>query len=142
MRTWPLLEEAVEDPTTDPFKKVNGEGAMSYYAKRPDMINLFGKAIGGMSVPFMKEMLDCYDGFQGVETLVDVGGNYGACLRMIMQKYPTMRKGINYDLPQVVAYAPDIPGACVLTFLAIRSDRYHHFSSERIGLFLFQNEVN
>ena len=116
MRAWPLVGEAVEDPTSVPFKKANGEGAMSYYAKQPDMMNLFGKAMRGMSVPYMREMLECYDGFLGVETLVDVGGNYGDCLLMIMQKYPTVRKGINFDLPHVVAFAPEIPGAYVFTF--------------------------
>ncbi|KAL1290880.1 hypothetical protein HN51_059420 [Arachis hypogaea] len=110
INTWPFVAEAVEDPTTVPFKKANGDGAMSYYSKRPNMINLFGKAMRSVSVPFMREMLENYDGFNGVESLVDVGGNYGDCLEMIMQRYPNIRKGINFDLPHVVAHAPPLPG--------------------------------
>ncbi|TKY73844.1 Caffeic acid 3-O-methyltransferase [Spatholobus suberectus] len=110
MRTWPLVGEAVEDPTVDPFLKANQESTIEYYTKRPEEMNLIHKAFAGMSGPFMREMLEVYDGFQGVETLVDVGGNSGICLRMIMEKYPNVRKGINYDLPDMLASAPYIPG--------------------------------
>ncbi|RDX65397.1 Caffeic acid 3-O-methyltransferase, partial [Mucuna pruriens] len=110
MRSWPLVGEAVEDPTREPFVKANGESAIEYYTKRPDVMPLIYKSLSGMCVPFMREMLQVYDGFQGVETLVDVGGNSGVSLRMIMEKYPNVHKGINYDLPDMVATAPHIPG--------------------------------
>ncbi|XP_061355103.1 nicotinate N-methyltransferase 1-like [Gastrolobium bilobum] len=110
MRAWPLVEEAVEDPTVEPFVKVNGESAIAHYMKQPDIMDLIYKALSGISVPFMREMLELYDGFQGVKTLVDVGGNSGVCLRMIMEKYPNILKGINYDLPDMVALAPQFPG--------------------------------
>ncbi|TKY73843.1 Flavone 3'-O-methyltransferase 1 [Spatholobus suberectus] len=86
------------------------ESPIEYYVKRPTEMALYYKSMAGMCVPFMREMLEVYDGFQGVETLVDVGGNFGVTLRMIMDKYPNVRKGINYDLPGIVASAPDISG--------------------------------
>ncbi|KAK7350880.1 hypothetical protein VNO77_09912 [Canavalia gladiata] len=110
MRAWPLIGEAVEDPTIQPFVKANKESAFEYYLKRPDEMNLFLKSLSGISVPLMKDMLNKYDGFIGVETLVDVGGNSGITLRMIMDKYPNVLKGINYDLPGMVASAPPISG--------------------------------
>ncbi|CAJ1974700.1 unnamed protein product [Sphenostylis stenocarpa] len=110
MRAWPLVGEAVEDPRREPFKKANHESAIEYYTKRPEEMKLIHNSFTGMCVPFMREMLEAYDGFQGVETLVDVGGNSGICLRMIMDKHPNVRKGINYDLPEMVAHAPHIPG--------------------------------
>ncbi|KAK7838516.1 caffeic acid 3-o-methyltransferase [Quercus suber] len=66
MRAWPLVHEAVVDPTLEPFVKVNGEPAYSYYGKRPEMNGLMVKAMSGASVPFMKAFLDVYDGFDGV----------------------------------------------------------------------------
>ncbi|PNX96172.1 caffeic acid 3-O-methyltransferase-like protein [Trifolium pratense] len=60
-------------------------------------------------VPFNREMLESYDGFKGVETLVDVGGNSGVTLNMIMQKYPNILKGINYDFPDMISSAPQYP---------------------------------
>ncbi|XP_007027514.2 PREDICTED: caffeic acid 3-O-methyltransferase [Theobroma cacao] len=110
MRVWPLMHEAVLDPTSEPFVKVNGEAAYSYYGKKPEMNRLMQKAMSGVSVPFMRAILNSYDGFKGVKRLVDVGGSVGECLRMILQKHPHVEEGINFDLPEVVAKAPTIPG--------------------------------
>ncbi|KAH1039626.1 hypothetical protein J1N35_041369 [Gossypium stocksii] len=109
MRAWPLVHEAVLNPTWEPFVKANGEGAYSYYGKKPEMNGLMQKAMSGVSVPFMRAILDGYDGLTGVKRLVDVGGSAGDCLRMILQKYPHV-EGINFDLPEVVAKAPSITG--------------------------------
>jgi len=109
MAAWPLVHEAVVDPACEPFVKANGEPAYGYYGKRPEMTGLMQQAMSGVSVPFVKAMLAGYDGFQGVQRLVDVGGSAGDCLRMILQKHPNVREGINFDLPEVVAKAPQIP---------------------------------
>ncbi|KAB2035029.1 hypothetical protein ES319_D04G124000v1 [Gossypium barbadense] len=92
MRAWPLVHEAVLNPTSEPFVKANGEGAYSYYGKKPEMNGLMQKAMSGVSVPFMRAILDGYDGLKGVKRLVDVGGSAGDCLRMILQKYPMLRE--------------------------------------------------
>ncbi|KAK9192767.1 hypothetical protein WN944_003460 [Citrus x changshan-huyou] len=110
MSAWPLVHEAVLDPTIEPFVKVHGEPAYSYYGKKPEMNGLMRKAMSGVSVPFMTSVLDGYDGFKGVKRLVDVGGSAGDCLRMILQKHPFICEGVNFDLPEVVAEAPSIPG--------------------------------
>ncbi|EXB75933.1 Caffeic acid 3-O-methyltransferase [Morus notabilis] len=110
MRAWSLLHEAVVDPTTEPFAKANGEPAYKYYGKMPEMNGLMQRAMSGVSVPFMKAILNGYDGFEGVRRLVDVGGSAGDCLRMILQKYPNVTEAINFDLPEVVARAPHVPG--------------------------------
>ena len=57
----------------------------------------------------MKKLLENYKGFEGVSTLVDVGGGIGATLNMIISKHPTI-KGINFDLPHVIQDAPTYPG--------------------------------
>ncbi|KAI4371335.1 hypothetical protein MLD38_019583 [Melastoma candidum] len=110
MRAWPLVHEAVLDPSAEPFVKANGEPAYSYYGKRPEMNGLMQAAMSATSVPFMRAMLEGYDGFSGAERVVDVGGSAGDCLRMILARYPTVREGLNFDLPEVVAKAPAIPG--------------------------------
>ncbi|XP_010267318.1 PREDICTED: caffeic acid 3-O-methyltransferase [Nelumbo nucifera] len=110
MKAWPILHEAVVDPKEEPFVKANGEPAYSYYGDKSEMNELMQKAMSGVSVPFMKAILEGYNGFKGVERLVDVGGSAGDCLRMILHKHPHVREGINFDLPEVVAKAPNIPG--------------------------------
>ncbi|RVW72663.1 Caffeic acid 3-O-methyltransferase [Vitis vinifera] len=53
----------------------------------------------------MKRILQIYKGFEGLKVLVDVGGGIGVTLSIITSKYPHI-KGINYDLPHVLADAP------------------------------------
>ncbi|KAJ1427638.1 S-adenosyl-L-methionine-dependent methyltransferase [Sesbania bispinosa] len=57
----------------------------------------------------MKRILKLYKGFEGVSTLVDVGGGIGQALKLILSEYPSI-KGINFDLPQVIQHAPPHPG--------------------------------
>ncbi|CAL9246557.1 unnamed protein product [Arabidopsis halleri] len=110
MRAWPLVHTAVVEPETEPYVKANGEAAYAQYGKSEEMNGLMQKAMSGVSVPFMKAILDGYDGFKSVDNLVDVGGSAGDCLRMILNQFPNVREGINFDLPEVVAKAPNIPG--------------------------------
>ncbi|XP_068640559.1 nicotinate N-methyltransferase 1 [Aristolochia californica] len=111
LRAWPLLHTAVKDPAVEPFVKANGVSAYSYYGENPEMNELMQRAMSGVSVPFMEAVLDGYaEGFGGIRRLVDIGGSSGACLKMIMEKYPNVEEGINFDLPEVVGKAPNFPG--------------------------------
>lgn len=111
MKAWSVVHEAVVDSSTEPFVKANdGETAYGMYGKKPEMNELMQKAMSGVSVPFMKRVLENYDGFKGVERLVDVGGSAGDCLMMIIEKYDNIKEGVNFDLPEVVAKAPKIDG--------------------------------
>lgn len=112
VRAWLLVDQAVVGPTSKtPFEVANGEPAYDYYGKNEEMNGLMQRAMAGVSVPFMKAVLGGgYDGFDGVVRLVDVGGSAGDCLKMIMSKYGGIKEGINFDLPEVVAQAPQIPG--------------------------------
>ncbi|KAF9625383.1 hypothetical protein IFM89_022175 [Coptis chinensis] len=53
----------------------------------------------------MKTILQIYKGFEGLKTVVDVGGGTGATINMIAEKHPLV-KGINFDLPHVIKDAP------------------------------------
>ncbi|XP_021715143.1 caffeic acid 3-O-methyltransferase-like [Chenopodium quinoa] len=112
VRAWTLVDHAVVGPTSKtPFEVANGEPAYDYYGKNDEMNELMQRAMAGVSVPFMKAIVGGgYDGFDGVGRLVDVGGSAGDCLKMIMSKYSCIKEGINFELPEVVAQAPQIPG--------------------------------
>ncbi|GAU27357.1 hypothetical protein TSUD_55090 [Trifolium subterraneum] len=47
MRAWPLVHEAVVDPSKEPFERANGEGAYDYYLKKSEMNELMLKAMSG-----------------------------------------------------------------------------------------------
>ena len=49
-------------------------------------------------------VLEKYEGFRDVKTMVDVGGGTGAVMRAVVKKHPHIH-GIVFDLPQVIAEA-------------------------------------
>lgn len=76
----------------------------------------FNDAMADLSATQTRKILEVYCGFDGIATLVDVGGGKGATLNMIVSKYPSI-KGINFDLPQVIEHAPPYPGTLIITYL-------------------------
>ena len=107
---WPRLHEAVLDPAgAEPFARAHaGLPAYAYYGQDREANEVMLRAVTGVSEPFMEVPLDGYfpgGGIEGVAMLVDVGGSSGAFLAMIMSRVPTIRQGLNFDLPDVVAAA-------------------------------------
>ena len=63
----------------------------------------------------VKKILETYKGFAQIKHLVDVGGNLGVTLSLIVSKYPHI-KATNFDLPQVIDHAPVYPGMFILAY--------------------------
>ncbi|CAI8584047.1 unnamed protein product [Vicia faba] len=109
LQVWMNFKEAVVDEDIDLFKKVHGVTKYEYMGQDKKMNQVFNKSMVDVCATEMKRMLEIYTGFDGISTLVDVGGGSGQNLKMIISKYPSI-KGINFDLPQVIENAPPIPG--------------------------------
>nr|CAD1842124.1 unnamed protein product [Ananas comosus var. bracteatus] len=78
-------------------------------AAEPEYSAAFNAAMVGMSSIAMRAVTAVYkSGFKEIRTLVDVGGGTGAVLKAITELCPSVR-GINFDLPHVVAAAPECP---------------------------------
>ncbi|KAM1270012.1 hypothetical protein EV2_002171 [Malus domestica] len=88
-----------------PFNKAYGMTAFEYHGTDPR----FNKGMANHSTITMKNLLENYNGFEGLTSIVDVGGGTGIVLNMIVFKYPSI-KGINFDLPYVIEDAPQYPG--------------------------------
>lgn len=114
------MKEAILDGGIDLFKKVHGITMWKQMEKEPKLNQTFNKAMAGISAIQMRKYLEVYEGFEGVSTLVDVGGGTGQSLKMIISKYPHI-KAINFDLPQVIQHAPPIPGILILYFFTLLS---------------------
>ncbi|GKV25482.1 hypothetical protein SLEP1_g34919 [Rubroshorea leprosula] len=108
MESWYHLKDAVLEGGI-PFNKAYGMTAFEYHGTDPRFNKVFNKGMSDHSTITMKKILELYKGFEGLKTLVDVGGGTGATLNMIISKYPTI-KGINFDLPHVIDDAPAYPG--------------------------------
>lgn len=100
MESWYHLKDAVLDGGI-PFNKAYGMSAFEYHGKDERFNKVFNSGMFNHSTMTMKKILDVYDGFNGVSSLVDVGGGTGASLSMILSKHPQI-KGINFDLPHVI----------------------------------------
>lgn len=91
------------------FEKVNGMSLFEYASIDPTFNSIFNLSMKGISTLAMEEVLNTYRGFEGLSSLVDVGGGTGKCLNMVVSKYPSIR-AINFDQPHVIRDALPYPG--------------------------------
>ncbi|CAI9100565.1 OLC1v1037691C1 [Oldenlandia corymbosa var. corymbosa] len=108
IHSWYELDNAILEGGV-PFDRVYGMNQFEYNGTDPRFNELFNKGLTGLTSTTMKHLLNEYEGFEGLNTLVDVGGGFGVTLHKIVSKYPQI-KGINFDLPHVVENAPSYPG--------------------------------
>ena len=115
-----------------PFEKAHGMTAFEHHGGDPRFNKLFNDSMRNHSTILIKQLLETYRGFDDVKVLVDVGGGTGATLHMITSRHPHI-KGVNFDLPLVIASAPTNPGSpfisdirhCHSAYLLQRSKRIH-----------------
>lgn len=102
---WHYLSQCIKEGGIA-FKKANGCEIWDFASQNPEFSKIFNEALACTAKIVMRSFLSQYkDGFNGIETLVDVGGGTGGNLAEIIKTYPHI-KGINFDLPHVVAKAP------------------------------------
>lgn len=87
----------------------HGMNEFEYMSLHPKDLSMFQAAMNDHANELVPLLLAKYKGFKGVHKLMDVGGGEGSILARIVAKHPQIR-GINFDLPPVVATAPQIPG--------------------------------
>ncbi|KAM4089491.1 hypothetical protein ACB094_07G156300 [Castanea mollissima] len=88
----------------------HGEDLWSYTAANPDHSQLFNEAMAcdaRLVVPAMIQ--GCPGLFDGNSSLVDVGGDNGTTIKLLVKACPWLQ-GINFDLPHVVTVAAEISG--------------------------------
>ncbi|KAL0913177.1 hypothetical protein M5K25_016617 [Dendrobium thyrsiflorum] len=108
MESWYYLKDAVIEGGI-PFNKAYGMTVFDYHGMDPRFNKVFNDGMSGQSTIITNKLLEIYDGFDGLGSLVDVGGGVGATLVKITAKYTGIR-GINFDLPHVISEAPPLPG--------------------------------
>ncbi|KAK3431446.1 hypothetical protein EUGRSUZ_E03148 [Eucalyptus grandis] len=106
---WLQFKEAILGGGGNLFQKVHGKTIFQCMKEDSSLNKHFNDAMVGVSKMQTRKILEVYHGFDGIMTLVDVGGGKGATLNMIVSKYPSI-KGINFDLAQVIEHAPSYPG--------------------------------
>lgn len=106
---WYCLSQCIKEGGTA-FSKANGCEVWDLASRNPEFNRIFNEAMACTSKIVMTAILSQYkDGFNNIRSLVDVAGGTGGHVAEIVRAYPHI-KGINLDLPHVVATAPKYEG--------------------------------
>lgn len=93
-----------EDMT--PFESAHGISFWAYGNKNSEFGNLFNQAMASDSGMMNLVVKDCKLLFEGLSSLVDVGGGTGTVSKIITEAFPHLKCTV-LDLPHVVANLPD-----------------------------------
>ncbi|WZZ88061.1 hypothetical protein YC2023_116640 [Brassica napus] len=107
-KSWTHLKDMIIEGK-DAFTSAHGMKLFEYIGSKEPFGELFNRAMSEASALTMKKVLEVYRGFKDVNTLVDVGGGIGTVINLVVSKYPHI-KGINFDLPSVLAHPSVYPG--------------------------------
>ncbi|KAK6917620.1 Protein of unknown function DUF599 [Dillenia turbinata] len=91
---WQYLGEWFKGKETTTFETAYGKNFWEYAEQDPDFSDMFNEA------------MECKTVFEGMGSLVDVGGGRGIVTRVISDAFPALRCTV-FDLPQVVADLPE-----------------------------------
>jgi hypothetical protein len=93
------------------FAHVHGTDVWSYRAARPELNELFDRAMAGMTRGVGRAVVEAYD-FSRFGVVADIAGGRGALVSAILDANPSVR-GILFDQPHVVAQA-DVGDRCTV----------------------------
>ncbi|KAF5205264.1 O-methyltransferase protein [Thalictrum thalictroides] len=92
------------------FEAAHGEDVWEYASKHPEHSELISDAMACDARVSVPAIIDgCAGLFDGINTVVDVGGADGTALGLLVKAFPSI-KGFNFDLPHVISVAPEING--------------------------------
>ncbi|XVF25731.1 hypothetical protein REPUB_Repub13aG0239000 [Reevesia pubescens] len=124
MTPWQFLGDWIQGTKqTRPFETANGKAFFDYMDQDPEFKNLFHDAMKSDSQMMNLVVKDCKPVFEGLSSLVDVGGGTGTVTRVISETYPQLKCTV-FDLPHVVA---NLPSSGNLNFVG--GDLFQHIPS-------------
>ncbi|WCJ18044.1 O-methyltransferase family protein [Euphorbia peplus] len=107
---WHFLSSRVSLNGMTAFGKVHGDDVWKYAEENPGHSELINEAMASNARIVVRNVIEkCPEIFEGVKSLVDVGGGNGTSLRLIVEAFPWIH-GINFDLPHVVLTTQEFHG--------------------------------
>ena len=100
-RLWGALSQLDQSVRTGRPWRISGLEGFQHMANDPGQMAMFHQSMTDQTGPAARAILDVYD-FSGFETLIDVGGSYGALLAAVLRAHPRMR-GQVFDLPDLAS---------------------------------------
>jgi len=105
-RGWSRLEYCVRTGQ-QAMEQIYGTPIFEYLKQHPEEAQIFNDAMTSISTADSPAVVDAYS-FDGIRSIVDVGGGHGLLLATILSRNPQM-KGTLYDEPHVVEGAKNGP---------------------------------
>jgi C-methyltransferase len=102
---WTMLVDSIRTGNAV-VESLRGKESFDYFAENPELAELFNQTMTSVSEMTDATVVAGYD-FSAYPTIVDVGGGHGPLLAAILAAAPASR-GVLYDLPTVVANAPNL----------------------------------
>ena len=103
-KAWSHFLDSVRTGETA-FEKAHGMPISDWLEKHPEAAEMLGDANAFKAATSHRAIVDAYD-FSDIDTLIDVGGGYGALMAEILMANPLM-KGTVAELPSVVPGAKE-----------------------------------
>ncbi|KAM1245412.1 hypothetical protein ACFX2I_036611 [Malus domestica] len=103
---WQFLGNWFRGSEVTPFESAHGMGFWEYAGGNPEFNSLFNKAMASDSGMMNLVIRDCKPIFDGLSSLVDVGGGTGKVARILCDAFPQLKCTV-LELPHVVADLPD-----------------------------------
>ena len=103
-----IIREGTKNGTA--FFRCHGHEQFDLTGLDTDYNRLFNEGMACTARVVSRAVIEGYrDGFNKIQSLVDVGGGTGGSLSEIVRAFPHL-KAINFDLPHVVSTAPPYDG--------------------------------
>nr|POF13379.1 trans-resveratrol di-o-methyltransferase [Quercus suber] len=103
---WQFLGDWFQGSELTPFEKAHGKCFWDYCNQSPEYNNIFNEGMASDSRLMSLVVKDYQPIFEGLGSLVDIGGGTGTVARIISEAFPHMKCTV-FDLPHVVANLPD-----------------------------------
>lgn len=102
-KPWEFLSAWFQNDDPDPFVTAHGKTLWEYADHVPELNRLFNDAMAS-DTKFLSRFFieECNSVFEGVNSLVDVGGGTGMLSKAIADTFPNIKCTV-FDLPRVVA---------------------------------------
>nr|AWH62807.1 resveratrol O-methyltransferase-like protein [Camptotheca acuminata] len=114
-KPWHHVSEWFQNDDPTPFNTVHGRTLWEYGGHEPKLNHFFNEAMASDARLVTSVVLkDCKGAFEGLNSLVDVGGGTGTVAKAIADAFPHLNCTV-FDLPHVVA---DLQGSKNLNYVA------------------------
>ncbi|XP_043715791.1 pluviatolide O-methyltransferase-like [Telopea speciosissima] len=104
--SWHYFSEWFKTTEQRVFKMAHGVSLWEYNSQHPEMNTMFNAGMASDARILMNVVVSkCPEVYQGLNSLVDVGGGTGTAARIVAEAFPNVKCSV-YDLPHVVATLP------------------------------------